>query len=98
MEAAADLAGPAQREQHVLLVVLQARLVGLETLHVGEAVGIKILEQRRERLLQLPLGDAFENGNIGMNMDFEPHGERPLEGMTHSTAKITGEIPYETRL
>ena len=75
MEAAADLAGPAHGEQQLLLVVAEARLVGLEALHLGKAVGVEILEQRRERLLELPARDAFENGNIGVEMDFVPHGE-----------------------
>ena len=49
-------------------------LVGLQALHVGEAVGVEILEQRRERLLELAPRDAFENGDVGVEMDFVPHG------------------------
>ena len=75
VEAAADLARPAHGEEKLLLVELDAGLVGLEALHIGESVGVEILEQRRERLLELPPRDAFENGNIGVEMDFVPHGE-----------------------
>jgi branched-chain amino acid transport system permease protein len=74
VEAAADLAGPADVEHQLLLVVLEAGLVGLDALHVGEAVGVEVLEPRRERLLDLALGDAFEDGNVGVDMDFVPHG------------------------
>jgi hypothetical protein len=74
VEAAADLAGPADVEDQLLLVVLDAGLVGLEAFHVGDAVGIEVLEPGRERLLDLAPGNTFENGNIGVNVDFEPHG------------------------
>jgi hypothetical protein len=74
MEAAADLAGPADVEDQLLLVVLDARLVGLDALHVGEAVGVQVLEPRRERLLELAPRDAFENRNIGVDVHFMPHG------------------------
>src|SRR5207302_2096005 len=47
---------------------LEARLVLLEALHVGEAVGVQVLEQRREGLLELPPRDAFENRNIGVEV------------------------------
>src|SRR5438874_3154139 len=75
MEAAADLAGPAHGEDQLLLVELDARLVRLEALHVAQAVGVEILEQRRERLLDLAPRDAFEDGNVGVDVDFMPHGE-----------------------
>src|SRR5207302_317630 len=75
VEAAADLAGPADGEDQLLLLVLDARLVGLEAFHVAQAVGVEILEQRRERLLDLAPRDAFEDGNVGVDVDFMPHGE-----------------------
>ena len=81
MEAAADLAGPADVEDQLLLVVLDAGLVGLEALHVGEAVGVQILEPRRERLLDLAPRHAFEDRNIGVDVDFVPHGENLNRGM-----------------
>src|SRR5260221_1863570 len=73
VEAAADLAGPADVEDQFLLVELEARLVLLEALHIGEAIGVQVLEQRRERLLELPPRDAFENRDIGVGMYFVPH-------------------------
>jgi len=53
VEAAAGLAGPAQEQQEVLLVEAQAGFVLLQALHVGEAVGVEIVQQGRERLLDL---------------------------------------------
>ena len=35
------------------------------------------------------LRDAFENRNVGVEMDFEPHGENLGRGWTHSTSKIS---------
>src|SRR2546423_4097825 len=75
MEAAADLAGPANVEDEFLLVVLEARLVLLEALHVSEPIGIQVLEERPEGLLELSPRDAFENRDIGVEMHFVPHGE-----------------------
>src|SRR5205085_7792335 len=75
VEAATDFAGPADVEDQFLLVVLEAGLVLLEALHVAQAVGIQILEQRLERLLDLPARDAFENRNVGVDVHFVPHGE-----------------------
>src|SRR3954470_15836727 len=66
VEAAADLAGPADVKDQFLLVVLEAGLVLLEALHVGEAVGVKVLEERREGLLELTARNTFENWNIGV--------------------------------
>src|ERR1043165_6703382 len=73
VEAAADLARPADGEQQLLLVELEARLVGLEALHVGEPVCVEVVEQRHQRLLDLPAGDAFENGNVGVQVNFVAH-------------------------
>ena len=81
VEAAADLAGPAQVEQQVLLVEADAGLVGLQALHVGEAVGVQVLEQRRESLLELALGDAFENRNIRVDDGLRAAWRKPREGM-----------------
>src|SRR5512138_1756430 len=89
VEAAADLAGPAEVQQQVLLVVADARLVGLQALHVGQAVGVQVFEQRRECLLELALGDAFENRYVRVDVDFEPHGENLGRGWMHSTFKIS---------
>src|SRR5258707_2195749 len=46
VEAAADLAGPADVEDQFLLVELEARLVLLEALHIGEALGVRGPEPR----------------------------------------------------
>jgi hypothetical protein len=74
MEAAADLARPAHEQQQFLLVEADARLVRLQALHVGEAVGVEVLEPGRAGLLDLLARDPFEHGNVGVNVDFEPHG------------------------
>src|SRR6185295_8336598 len=89
VKAAADLAGPAEIQQQVLLVEADARLVGLQALHVGEAVGVQVFEQRRESLLELALGNAFENRYVRVDVDFEPHGENLGRGWRHSTFKIS---------
>src|SRR6185295_6489871 len=89
VKAAADLAGPAEVQQQVLLVVADAGLVGLQALHVGEAVRVQVFEQRRESLLELALGDAFENRDVRVDVDFEPHGENLGRGWPHSTFKIS---------
>jgi len=80
MEAAADLAGPADVEDEFLLVVLEAGLVLLEALQLRDAVGVELLEQRRERLLELAPRDALENRDVGVEMHFVPHGENLERG------------------
>src|SRR5262249_21305798 len=80
MEAATDFTGPADIEDQLFLVVLEARLVLLEALDVSEAVGVQVLEERREGLLELPPRDTFENRNIGVEMHFVPHGENLESG------------------
>jgi len=66
MEAAPDLAGPADVEDQHLFVELEARLVLLEALHVAEPVGVEIFEQGREGLLDLAPRDAFGESDIGV--------------------------------
>src|SRR5690349_5620035 len=94
MEAATDFAGPADVEDELLLVVLEARLVLLEALDVGEPVGVQVLEERPESLLELSPRDAFENRNIGVEMHFVPHGENLEWGGKILPLKST----YATRL
>ena len=88
MEAAADLAGPADVEDQLLLVVLEARLVLLEALHVGEAVGVQVLEQRRERLLDLALARRLRESECRRGDGLRAAWRKPREGMDDSTPKI----------
>src|SRR6202008_4404658 len=106
VEAAPDLAGPAHGENQLLLVVLDAGLVGLEALHVGEAVGVEVLEQRRERLLELTPRNALENRNVGVEVNFVPHAliVRLKSGHQDRTttarrrvARLSRRLPRESR-
>jgi len=54
--------------------VAKARLLGFQALHVGEGVGVEVLQPGRERLLDLLAGNPFEDRDIGVDVDFEPHG------------------------
>jgi hypothetical protein len=77
VEAAPDLAGPAHQQHQLLLVEADAQLVGFQALHVGERVRVEILEPGRQRLLDLLAGDPFEDGDVGVHVDFEPHETKP---------------------
>ncbi len=74
METAADLARPAGEQHEFLFVEAQARLFLLQALDVGKPLGIEVLEQRRERLLDLLFRHAFEDRDVGVEVHFHSHG------------------------
>jgi hypothetical protein len=77
VEAAADLSGPADEQQQLLVVEAQARFFGLDALRVSERFGVEIVEPRRQRLLDLLLRYAFEDRDVCVDVYFHPHGGFP---------------------
>jgi hypothetical protein len=74
MEAAAGFARPAHQEHELLLVVAQAGLLGLEALDVGKPLGVEVVEQRRDGMLDLLFRHAFEHRDVGVQVHFHAHG------------------------